>query len=357
MILETLLLTTLLLLLGSASYTDCRVSHIWNRHLGYAAVPIFLLDFAYYSPLVGDGLAYWQPFLLNSVCLALTGLLLYALHIWAAGDTKLLLLVALAIPGRLYGGHLPYVGSGILIVAFAFLAAFAYVVLCGLGQRWRASRRLQGPQGENIRTVVKKLDWPRIAASYLLMVTLVQLIMAIGHVLLPTAAAKSPLIDAAASCALILAILSLRSRMTTKQMAGGAVLSSTGLLLGSATQMLSISYAMSAAILLWTAVLMCLRMLVQDYNYRTIPTEEVREGQILAAGTVCRFARSRVRNLPTGMTEDLSSRLTAEEAASVRHWQHSRYGEDTVVIVRKIPFAIFIAVGTIAFLIFEVVGL
>lgn len=145
--------------------------------------------------------------------------------------------------------------------------------------------------------------------------------------------------------------------MTTKQMAGGAVLSSTGLLLGSAAQMLSISYAMSAAILLWTAVLMCLRMLVQDYNYRTIPTEEVREGQILAAGTVCRFARSRVRNLPTGMTEDLSSRLTAEEAASVRRWQHSRYGEDTVVIVRKIPFAIFIAVGTIAFLIFEVVGL
>ena len=97
MILEALLLTTLLLLLGSASYTDCRVSHIWNRHLGYAAVPIFLLDFAYYSPLVGDGLAYWQPFLLNAVCLALTGLLLYALHIWAAGDTKLLLLVALVL--------------------------------------------------------------------------------------------------------------------------------------------------------------------------------------------------------------------------------------------------------------------
>lgn len=88
MILEALLLTTLLLLLGSASYTDCRVSHIWNRHLGYAAVPIFLLDFAYYSPLVGDGLAYWQPFLLNAVCLALTGLLLYALHIWAAGGSS-----------------------------------------------------------------------------------------------------------------------------------------------------------------------------------------------------------------------------------------------------------------------------
>ena len=213
MILEALLLTTLLLLLGSASYTDCRVSRIWNRHLVYAAVPIFLLDFAYYSPLAGDGLAYWQPFLLNAGCLTLAGLLLYVLHIWAAGDTKLLMLVALAIPGRLYGGQLPYAGSGILIVAFAFLAAFAYVVLCGLGQRWHASRWLQRPQGESIRTVVKKLDWPRIAASYLLMVTLVQLIMAVGHVLLPAAAAKSPLIDAAASCALILAILSLRRRM------------------------------------------------------------------------------------------------------------------------------------------------
>jgi hypothetical protein len=98
-------------------------------------------------------------------------------------------------------------------------------------------------------------------------------------------------------------------------------------------------------------------MNIEKYNYQLIQTEQIRAGQILSVATIMSFSVSRVRGLPQGITEDLRSRITAAEAESVRRWESSKYGETHVVIVRKIPFAIFISIGTILFLIIEVVGL
>lgn len=47
------------------------------------------------------------------------------------------------------------------------------------------------------------------------------------------------------------------------------------------------------------------------------------------------------QGLPTGMTEDLRSRITAEEAESIHRWKNSSLGKPFVVIVRKIPFTSF----------------
>ena len=102
----------------------------------------------------------------------------------------------------------------------------------------------------------------------------------------------------------------------------------------------------------WKAWLFVLGIM---YNYQEIPTAEVRAGQILSAATVMLFQTSRVRGLPGGMTEDLRSRITSEEAESVHRWEKSVGGKPHVIIVRKIPFAIFIGVGTLAFLIIEVI--
>ena len=101
--------------------------------------------------------------------------------------------------------------------------------------------------------------------------------------------------------------------------------------------------------------IMFVRMVAEKYNYQEIPTAEVRAGQILSAATVMLFRTSRVRGLPSGMTEDLRSRITSEEAESIHRWEKSAGGKPYVVIVRKIPFAIFIGIGTLAFLIIEVI--
>lgn len=85
------------------------------------------------------------------------------------------------------------------------------------------------------------------------------------------------------------------------------------------------------------------------YVYESVPTEDVKAGMILSKSTVVCFAPSRVKGLPQISYEDMRSRLTEEEAAAVRRWKDSKYGKETVVTVRKIPFASFIAVGVLLF--------
>ena len=89
-----------------------------------------------------------------------------------------------------------------------------------------------------------------------------------------------------------------------------------------------------------------LRFFAERYNYKTIPTADAEKGMVLSYATVVSFAPSAVKGLPTQTTEDIRSRLSEEEADSIRRWATSKYGQPTITIVRKIPFAIFISGGT-----------
>ena len=92
-----------------------------------------------------------------------------------------------------------------------------------------------------------------------------------------------------------------------------------------------------------------LRLFIDEYNYEIIPTSNVEKGMILSLETSLLFSNSKVKGLPNPSTEDLRSRLT-EEAQSIRRWEKSKYGVSEVKIVRKMPFAIFISLGTLVFI-------
>ena len=70
---------------------------------------------------------------------------------------------------------------------------------------------------------------------------------------------------------------------------------------------------------------------------------------ILSAGTVIGFRVSNVKNLPQNVQESMKAKLMEEEAQAVRRWEKSKYGQPTVVIVRKLPFAILISMGFLLF--------
>jgi len=91
------------------------------------------------------------------------------------------------------------------------------------------------------------------------------------------------------------------------------------------------------------------------YNYKDIPTSSVESGMILSSATTLLFQTSSVRHLPTNYSEDMSARLTEEEANAVRRWEHSVKGKPSVIIVRKIPFAVFIPLGFLLFIIIRIV--
>lgn len=122
MIMELALLILLVIVCVYATYTDITQGMIYNHILIPLFVSGIVLDIIYYCKLFPAGL---QVFLFNEVVVIGFSVILYALHIWAAGDSKLLILVSLLIPARMtLLGERYY--PEILIIAFAFASSFVF---------------------------------------------------------------------------------------------------------------------------------------------------------------------------------------------------------------------------------------
>jgi preflagellin peptidase FlaK len=105
-----------------------------------------------------------------------------------------------------------------------------------------------------------------------------------------------------------------------------------------------------AKVYIYLAIVLLFRNLSEKFNYETIPTTTIKAGMILSNFSVIQMIPSKIKGLPTFSTEDMRSRLTIEQVESIKKWSYSKYGLSEVVIVRKIPFAIFMTLGVIVFL-------
>lgn len=108
--------------------------------------------------------------------------------------------------------------------------------------------------------------------------------------------------------------------------------------------------------LLMLILIICLQHIVSLYNYRLVPSSEVKSGMILSMDTVLSFQKSRVQGLPADPTEQMTSKINEEQAAAVRKWEQSAYGSPTVWIVRKVPFGSMIALGFVLWAIVRIAG-
>lgn len=101
--------------------------------------------------------------------------------------------------------------------------------------------------------------------------------------------------------------------------------------------------------------IIAIQRIASMYNYQQIKTSKTMKGMILAAETVIMFQTSRVHSLPTDPSEQLTAKLTEEQADAVRRWESSKKGQENIWIVRKVPFAFMIALGFVAWMIFRLV--
>ena len=97
-------------------------------------------------------------------------------------------------------------------------------------------------------------------------------------------------------------------------------------------------------------IILIIQQYASEYNYKLVPTAEVKAGMIPAMEMIFLFKKSRIRNLPVNISEDLSAQISEEEANAIRRWGNSPNGKPQILIVRKIPFAIMIVTGFIAWI-------
>lgn len=330
---------TMLLILavtgGYVSGTDIRRSIIPNRALLLAGVPGMLLDIIYYSRFYPEGV---MPFLRNLAVMVIFSVALYALHIWAAGDSKFMILICLLIPVRLTvldtGAF-----SEFMIFVFAISLAFFFLLFDGI---YEVAVKKRTISRENILK-----GFRRYLVGYVINILYVFLFLKLEMLF----SLHVRFLDSRVIMILNIALMLLLS--------GIKILRKWYLVVS----VLAVSVAISLRTGIWLlrpssvlyyiviAVFMLFELFISEFNYDWIPTETVQPGMVLSRLSCMMMAASKVKNLPQSTTEDLRSRLNREQADAVIRWGKTAKGMKKIQIVRKIPFAIFIFLGTICYLV------
>ena len=96
-------------------------------------------------------------------------------------------------------------------------------------------------------------------------------------------------------------------------------------------------------------LLLC-QMTIRTNLYEEVLVSDLKKGMILSSFSSLLMQNSRVRGLPKVSSKDLKSRLTNTQIESIKRWASGKKVE-SVIIVKKIPFAMFIFGGFISYFI------
>lgn len=338
--LEAYQIAILMVLFVNVALSDIHRGIVRNKSLLFALVAGIVSVIPYYAFFATDCII---AYVINLVIGIGVSLLLYAMGIWGAGDSKLLSVTVLVFPARLYCINNRSLASCFLLISIVFIIAFIYVIIDTLV--------LGIKQKDLFKLPKRKFDWKGYLKGFLFFSLMLALFNGVLFVILP----DTLLIDGTLLATIHFVVILIGLRIEEK--ANWYVILSMGvtyavMLLCRIAQfdLSSINWSVYIVVIL----LVLFRSFADKYNYKTIPVSELKPGMILSMGSVLLFAKSRVKGLPTFSTEDLRSRLSADEVESIYRWSKTPSGQEVIVIVRKIPFAFFIGIGTLLFAVWEV---
>lgn len=331
---EAACLTGLLILGLISAYTDFHKGIIPNKLLliGLAAgalchVALLLLGEAPYYP-------HWL------LCMLIADLLAFGMFwgkLWAAGDAKLFMTLFLFTPPRLFdAGQL---SNAVVPYIFIFIPALLWMLGDSIIRRIKNEPRKKQPFN------IKK--WLINCLKTIVEVTAVHSVI---YALFPSFVENNELIAFLVIMiyAYVCGSLSVMRRRPVVLFHGLVII---GVWIAMKWKLTIPDFRGYLIIV----IVMIVQRLAGMYNYQLIPTSKADKGMIPAAETVILFQTSRVQNLPKDPSEELTAKMTEDEAAAVRRWETSAKGKHEIWIVRKVPFAFMIAIGFAAWMIFRLV--
>ena len=325
----------ILIIIGCSisTFSDIKYGKISNKVVvAYGSIPIIL---NWISTFLLDG---WISYIGNSIIVIIIAVLLYGFHVWAGGDCKMMIFIALATPVSLYWNYNGFAYNYCFIYAFIFSFGFIYVCFDNINMFYRKhesidKRKLTTEFRTSIFRYLK-------AIVYLSAIGQIYLYLIYPYI-------KIPVVLYTLFCITCIFFTNKVSVLSNKWVV--VIIASVDICFFIFTGNITISTMWSTYVIV--IALMFLRVVSKSFNYEDISTYDVKRGMILSQETSLLMQRSRVKGLPTVSDESLKSRLNEEEVDAIKRWANSKYGLDSIRIVRKIPFAIFITGGLIAYFI------
>ena len=330
--LNFLIITLLIIGCCLATYSDIRYGKISNKLIMiYGSVP-FLLNAL--QIMRDDAIV---TYAVNALIVIIIAILLYSFHVWAGGDCKMMIWIALSTLADLY-----WIISGKIYVfwwVYIFIFSFGFIYLCV----------------DNIRLffcekdILNKEFIEELKTSLYRYLRTIIYLAAIGHIYLififPHT--KFPMAVYTIACIVIVLVTTHIKLLANKWIVG--VVALIDLICVILTRNITINTLWYSYVVV--IILMILRTISKVFNYEDIKTKDIEPGMILSQESSILFQQSRVQGLPGISDETLKSRLTRDEADAVKRWGKSKYGLKIIRIVKKMPFAIFITIGWIVYFI------
>ena len=312
--------------------SDLRHGMIYNKVLAIFLGLAIAFDVLYYGFFVQD---LFYDFTVNVLVVAVVSLYLFYSHSFAGGDCKMMIVVALLFPAKFYW---VFGNSNITLVftiAFAIFAGYCYLLVSSI---WAIVTK----------KVVITFDYVK---SYLLNF-LKSYITAMIYISL-----FNRLISAVYNHGFDVNVWITRSLCLLVAWCIGryecfkkwfliAPAAGIGLIISIVTKTSPISLNPENYILV--LVLLVCQMTIKTTIYEKVEVSQLKKGMILTTFSSMLMQTSITQGLPGISTEDLKSRLTNEEIDSIKIWAKATHTE-SLTIVKKIPFAIFISIGILIY--------
>lgn len=328
-------LIALIMCCAQATISDIRDGIISNKLIiTYGAAGLVADIIVFITSPASDS----KVFLLNAGSMIIMAFVLYFLRIWAGGDCKLLVVIALLFPHELYWKFDSTPFTLWYSVGFMFGIGFVYIVIESVVLWFRDDR---GKHSKETLMVFKHALFQYMKAlAYMSALTHIYLYFIDPYVRVP---------NVILSMAFILCIWKIRSFEFYSSILLTVIVAvfDLGMTLFTGTITVSTNWITYLIVLAF----MLLRIFTSKYNYQTIETENVKRGMILSQVSSILMQNSKIEGLPTISDESLNSRISEEEANSIIRWSKTRNGLRQITIVRKIPFAVFITSGILMYLI------
>ena len=331
---EWIIVCYLLVICLVAAVTDWKKGKIYNRWLSFGMIPASVLVVLYYY---GHRESI-RLFLVNLLAAVAIAILFYALKMWGAGDSKLWMFLNFLFPAGWYVTTDSMLFPSMLIFMLIFLEAYLYVFLESLWYRFFK-------ENEGIQLPKEKFDVQQIW-NLLFSISFLSLVYTLCACFMGEYYESNRIFFA------VVGVL-LTGQLVAVQFRGKKILTVILCILYMAGAMMSGGMRMKDLGLTVLLVLVSHFSLkfAEKYNYEWVKTSEVKSGMILSYFAVQQFSCSRVKGLPETTDETTKSRITQEQAESIHRWEKSKYGKEYIMVVRYIPFAVFVLAGLITYLV------
>lgn len=317
-----------------ASISDIKIGIIKNKVLLYFSIVAVLLNVIYYAVFVQD---IARDFLYNILFIVLISVVLYLSRIWAAGDVKLVLVMTLLIPARLYIPINSHIITLFIAICIAFILGYFYLLSIG------CYSIISG----KVKTSWKKVfyGFKQWLFSYIIVILYtIPISVLYGKLISNFIIVDSIIVIISFSLLAIVIskIKALRNRIVLP------ITFAADVILCIAFKVLP--FSTNYYLYLIAAVLVIIQQIVTANNYEEIFAKDIKPGMILSTSSAFLVMQAGI-GIDKKTKEDQGSRLDAKEAERIKNW-----GIGTTIkvsIVKKIPFAIFIFLG---YLIYNIIG-